>query len=79
MHWLPLVDEVIVMHAGRISERGSYEELVSHDGPFAQFLKTYLTETAGDGGEEDAESEYSALPLSVLYCIVLIGAFICRF
>ncbi|XP_070201960.1 multidrug resistance-associated protein 1-like isoform X2 [Littorina saxatilis] len=44
LHWLPMVDEVIVMHDGKISERGSYEELVSHDGPFAQFLKTYLTE-----------------------------------
>ena len=54
-----MVDEVIVMQAGAISERGSYEQLMSHQGPFAHFLKTYLTddfETKED--EDDPESEY---------------------
>ncbi|KAJ8312999.1 hypothetical protein KUTeg_010372 [Tegillarca granosa] len=43
VHWLPMVDTIVVMVNGRISEIGSYEDLMSHDGPFAQFLKTYLT------------------------------------
>lgn len=57
VHWLPMVDEVLVMLDGRISERGSYEELLSHDGPFAQFLKTYLMEVADSEDEEFPECE----------------------
>lgn len=57
VHWLPMVDEIIVMLDGKISERGSYEELVSHDGPFAQFLKIYLTEMHDSEDEVDPESE----------------------
>lgn len=52
-----MVDEVLVMHDGTISERGSYEELLSHDGPFAQFLKTYLMEVADSEDEEFPECE----------------------
>nr|KAG5699775.1 hypothetical protein BaRGS_013495 [Batillaria attramentaria] len=55
VYWLPMVDEILVMTDGTISERGSYEELVSHDGPFAQFLKTYLTEVENSGDEDDSE------------------------
>ena len=50
VQWLPNVDKIVVLVNGEISEMGSYEELLSHDGPFAQFLKTYLT-------QEDSESE----------------------
>ena len=50
VQWLPNVDKIVVLVNGEISEVGSYEELLSHDGPFAQFLKTYLT-------QEDSESE----------------------
>lgn len=44
IHWLPLVDQIIVMDQGQITETGSYEELMNHNGPFAQFVKTYLLE-----------------------------------
>nr|KAG5686146.1 hypothetical protein BaRGS_020006 [Batillaria attramentaria] len=54
VHWLPMVDDIIVMEDGKVSERGSYEELILHDGPFAQFLKTYLTVDNTDE-EEDQE------------------------
>ena len=50
-----MVDTVVVMVDGRISEMGSYEELLTHDGPFAQFLKTYLTQENDDEEEEDPE------------------------
>lgn len=57
-----MVDTVVVITDGRISEIGSYEELMDHDGPFAQFLKAYLIEKAEteeddeDAVEEDPES-----------------------
>ncbi|XP_025101923.1 multidrug resistance-associated protein 1-like [Pomacea canaliculata] len=52
VHWLPMVDEIIVMQDGKISERGSYDYLVSNNGPFAQSLKTFLTEVADDPVED---------------------------
>lgn len=56
VHWLPLVDTIVVMTDGHISEMGSYDQLLSHDGDFAQFLKTYLTQNESD--DEDPESKY---------------------
>ncbi|XP_076438711.1 multidrug resistance-associated protein 1-like [Babylonia areolata] len=55
VHWLPMVDEIIVMTDGSISERGSYEQLMSHDGPFAQFLKNYLTTVHEEEEVDDPE------------------------
>ena len=48
VNWLPFVDQIVVMVNGRISELGSYQELLSHDGAFAKFLKTYLTQSDDD-------------------------------
>ena len=55
VHWLPKVDEIIVLDNGRISEHGTFEELVMHNGPFAQFLQVYLLQEEDD--EEDQESK----------------------
>lgn len=55
VHWLPMVDTIVVMVDGRVSELGSYEELMSHDGAFAQFLKIYLTQENEEEEEEDPE------------------------
>ncbi|CAC5365085.1 ABCC1 [Mytilus coruscus] len=44
IHWLPMVDHIIVMTNGRISEVGNYDDLINHDGPFAHFLKQYFIE-----------------------------------
>ncbi|CAL1530147.1 unnamed protein product [Lymnaea stagnalis] len=55
VHWLPQVDKIVVMTDGHISEVGSYEQLLSHDGDFAQFLKTYLTQDNSDDEQEDPE------------------------
>ncbi|XP_046565289.1 multidrug resistance-associated protein 1-like [Haliotis rubra] len=52
VHWLPMVDHIIVMNDGCITETGSYDELMSHDGHFAQFLKTYLIEQEEDESED---------------------------
>jgi len=53
IQWLPMVDNIVVMVNRQISEAGSYEELLSHDRAFAQFLRTYLQQQ--DGEEEEDE------------------------
>ena len=51
-----MVDNIIVMVDGRITEMGSYENLINHDGPFAQYLKNYFIEEAEDN-VDDTESK----------------------
>ena len=46
-----MVDVVVVMVNGKITETGSYEQLIKHDGPFAQFLRQYFMD------EPDTEIE----------------------
>ncbi|KAB1263533.1 Multidrug resistance-associated protein 1 [Camelus dromedarius] len=41
--YLPQVDVIIVMSGGKISEMGSYQELLARDGAFAEFLRTYAS------------------------------------
>ena len=56
LQWLPKVDCIVVLSDGKISEMGSYDELMTHDGAFAQFLTTYLTQQEeSDSDEEDEE------------------------
>lgn len=54
IHWLPMVDTIVVLDQGRIIQHGSYEELLARDGPFAQFLKNYLLD---DDDFDDPESK----------------------
>ena len=65
IHWLPNVDSVVVINHGRISETGSYQDLLSHDKAFAQFLKAYLTQDEDDD-DTDQESEQFVLVLVFL-------------
>ncbi|OWF48638.1 multidrug resistance-associated protein 1-like isoform X2 [Mizuhopecten yessoensis] len=55
IQWLPMVDNILVMTNGRISEFGSYEDLISHDGPFAQFLKEFFLEDEEEDAQVDPE------------------------
>uniref|UniRef100_A0A8D3BY82 ATP-binding cassette, sub-family C (CFTR/MRP), member 3 n=1 Tax=Scophthalmus maximus TaxID=52904 RepID=A0A8D3BY82_SCOMX len=48
--FLPQVDNIMVMVDGRVSEMGSYQELLKQDGAFAEFLRNYALE---DIVEED--------------------------
>ena len=48
----------MVLVDGKISEQGTYKELLSHHGPFADFIATYLTEADQDSDEEEGR-EYS--------------------
>ena len=51
---LSQTDRIIVLDDGRITEQGTYTELLSHQGAFAQYIATYL-QTVDDGDEEDEE------------------------
>ncbi|KAL5010012.1 hypothetical protein ScPMuIL_012317, partial [Solemya velum] len=61
LQWLPHVDKIIVITNGQISETGSFEQLLSHDGAFAQLLKTYLLQSDGSvrGGVVEESEEGS--------------------
>lgn len=59
-----MVDSIIVLIDGKITEMGTYDELLSHDGAFAQFLKTYLTQE--DPDEEEDEESKCVLKLSYI-------------
>ncbi|XP_040491213.1 multidrug resistance-associated protein 1 isoform X8 [Ursus maritimus] len=50
--YLPQVDVILVMTGGKISEMGSYQELLARDGAFAEFLRTYAS-----GEQEQAEHD----------------------
>jgi ABC-type multidrug transport system fused ATPase/permease subunit len=50
---LPHVDQILVMKDGRISESGTYSQLIRNQGSFAEFLTEFLTE----GPEEIVEPE----------------------
>ncbi|XP_058021721.1 ATP-binding cassette sub-family C member 3 isoform X2 [Ahaetulla prasina] len=41
IHFLPQVDYIVVVVDGRISEMGSYQELLQQNGSFAEFLRNY--------------------------------------
>ncbi|GAB1607734.1 resistance-associated 1-like [Argonauta hians] len=60
IHWLPKVEKVIVMSDGTVSEEGSYDELIGHNGAFAQFLLTYLNEA------EDSDPEINEVKSRIL-------------
>ncbi|XP_061089115.1 ATP-binding cassette sub-family C member 3 isoform X2 [Conger conger] len=50
--FLPQVDNILVMADGRVSEMGSYTDLLNENGAFAEFLRNYALE---DIIEEDEE------------------------
>ena len=67
LHWLPKVDQIVVLEHGHISEIGTYDELLIRNGAFAQFLKTFLMNNAEDEDEEeDEECEYHVIPSSII-------------
>lgn len=59
--YLPRVDRIVVLDGGRVSEIGTYEQLISRDGAFAEFIRTYLKDTADE--EEDLDSDGEIRPL----------------
>ena len=47
--FLPQCDLIVVVDEGRISELGTYSELVNNKGAFSEFLQTYSTTEEGGG------------------------------
>uniref|UniRef100_A0A8C2SIC2 Multidrug resistance-associated protein 1 n=1 Tax=Capra hircus TaxID=9925 RepID=A0A8C2SIC2_CAPHI len=72
--YLPQMDVIIVMSGGKISEMGSYQELLARDGAF--FLRTYASAEQEQGQPEDGRTVWAfgaggarsapGLPLKVL-------------
>ena len=55
---LPEVDNIIVLVDGRVSEMGTYKQLLQQDGAFAEFLRNYLTaEEEEEELDEDGEAK----------------------
>ncbi|XP_017652829.1 multidrug resistance-associated protein 1 [Nannospalax galili] len=54
--YLPQVDVILVMSGGKISEMGSYQELLARDGAFAEFLRTYASAEQDPDSEDDGVS-----------------------
>ena len=42
--FLPQCDKIVVMVDGKITETGSYTELIENNGAFAEFLRNYRSE-----------------------------------
>lgn len=66
VHWLPMVDTIVVMSNGTISEAGTYEDLLSRDGAFAQFLKEYIQKDMNTDSDAEVDPEIEAMKRSVI-------------
>lgn len=62
--YLPQVDNIYVMKEGRVSEAGSYTELLSKKGAFAEFLIQHIQETNAED-DEDLDELKATLETSV--------------
>ena len=51
--FLPKVDFIVVLNDGKISEQGTYKELLSRPGPFTDFIAAYLLTTNPETEEEE--------------------------
>lgn len=61
VQWLPHVDYIIVMSQGEISEAGTFEKLMDHNGAFAQFLTQYLRQEESGAKKEGSDSNLGKL------------------
>jgi len=55
--FLPFVDQIVVLKDGKISELGTYEELMKNRGAFAEFLMEQLQEYDSDSSVTESERE----------------------
>ena len=53
--YLPHADQIIVLKDGRISEIGTYQQLIDRNGAFADFMETHLNKEKEALGEEEEE------------------------
>ncbi|XP_068923158.1 ATP-binding cassette sub-family C member 2 [Petaurus breviceps papuanus] len=69
IHFLPQVDEILVLANGTIVEKGSYKTLLANRATFAKNLKLYAKQnstegeaTVGDGNESEDEDDLELMP-----------------
>ena len=53
--YLPKMDLIVVLKDGEISETGTFEQLLSNNGAFSEFLALYTTSQAEQEDEIDEE------------------------
>lgn len=68
IHFLPQVDYIVVVVDGRISEMGSYQELLQQNGSFAEFLRNYAPD---EDIEEDEPTSDNTFIVAVLLLFLL--------
>eukprot|EP00062_Callorhinchus_milii_P022853 gi/632981074/ref/XP_007907389.1/ PREDICTED: canalicular multispecific organic anion transporter 2 [Callorhinchus milii] len=64
--FLPQVDHIVVLVDGRVSEQGSYQQLLERQGAFAEFLHTYAQSEEPNEELADLEEEEEFLPEELL-------------
>ncbi|TEA38280.1 hypothetical protein DBR06_SOUSAS110135 [Sousa chinensis] len=66
IHFLPQVDEIVVLGNGIIVEKGSYSTLLAKKGLFAKNLKTFIKQTGPKDeptvNEDSEEDDYGLMP-----------------
>ena len=72
IHWLPMVDKIVVLNDGSIADYGTYEDLISRGGAFAQFLKSYLDQDAESEQEEDVEGKHYKITIEPSHEIMVL-------
>uniref|UniRef100_A0A8C8SUN0 Multidrug resistance-associated protein 1 n=1 Tax=Pelusios castaneus TaxID=367368 RepID=A0A8C8SUN0_9SAUR len=80
--YLPLMDTIIVMTDGKISEMGSYQELLKQDGAFAEFLRTYANadqEVESTGANSPTVKEGKHMENGVLANELVLVIMVCFF
>lgn len=65
IHWLPMVDKILVITDGHISETGTYEELISRNGAFANLVQTYLENGEESDGDDTEGEKLDAIHVSI--------------
>ena len=62
LHFLPRVDYIVCLENGRISQEGTYSELVADkEGAFSKLMEEFGGEVNETKAEEDAEKEEEAI------------------
>lgn len=69
IHFLPSVDQVIVLRGGQVTESGCYDELINAGGDFAKFVEEFSKEETeeeeeGASRQESTASEANPKPAS---------------
>lgn len=59
------MDHIVVLGNGTVSEAGTYDQLLNHDGEFAKFLRTYFLEHADSDDSEDDEGKVGMMTIVV--------------